>query len=316
MVTHYTDDDINNLISTGFEFTFTDEIISKIQALSDEVGDPEYIKTPQFSKKKRYNTEEDWEAIRNFKKTEFIKKVGIDASIDIIRKHLNKMTTKTYDLLCDKIIHEINVIYTNKNIENDRENDIENDEDINKIGEAIFVIASSSSFYSHIYAKLYVTLLTKFDFLKVVFQKKLQEFSDVFKTIEYYDPNKDYDKFCENNKKNEKRRALGLFYVNLMIENLIDKEYILDIIINLQNYMNSLLDTENKTDIVNEMAELLYVILTKCFVYFQSCECLKWKIIMTNIKNITELKNSDKISISNKSIFKHMDIMDAISKTK
>ena len=312
MVTHYTDDDIDNLISTGFDFTFTKEIIEKIQALSDEVGDPEYIKTPQFSKKKRYNTEEDWEAIRNFKKTEFIKKVGIDASIDIIRKHLNKMTTKTYDLLCDKIIHEINVICSSKNIDNIE--NIENDEDINKIGEAIFVIASSSSFYSHIYAKLYVTLLSKFHFLNVVFQKKLQEFSDVFKSIEYFDPNKDYDKFCENNKKNEKRRALGLFYVNLMIENLIDKEYILDIVINLQNYMNTLLDKENKTDIVNEMAELLYVILTKCFTYCQSTECIKWKIIMTNIKNVTELKNNDKISISNKSIFKHMDIMDAITK--
>lgn len=314
MVTHYTDDDINSIISGGFDFTFNKDIIKKIQELSDEVGDPEYIKTPQFSKKQRFNTEEDWEAIRNFKKTQFIKKVGIDASIDIIRKHLNKMTNKTYDILCEKIVNEIDVICKNKNIINGETKNVEHDEDINKIGEAIFVIASSSSFYSQIYAKLYVKLLTSFNFLTIIFQKKLQEFSGVFRTIEYFDPNKDYDKFCDNNKKNEKRRALGLFYINLMIENMIEKDFILDIIINLQNYMYKLLDENDKGDIVNELSELLYIMLTKCYSICASDDCKKWKLIFSNVKNITELKNNDKLSISNKCIFKHMDILDVINK--
>lgn len=314
MVTHYTDDDINSIISGGFDFTFNKDIIKKIQELSDEVGDPEYIKTPQFSKKQRFNTEEDWEAIRNFKKTQFIKKVGIDASIDIIRKHLNKMTNKTYDILCEKIVNEIDVICKNKNIINGETKNVEHDEDINKIGEAIFVIASSSSFYSQIYAKLYVKLLTSFNFLTIIFQKKLQEFSGVFRTIEYFDPNKDYDKFCDNNKKNEKRRALGLFYINLMIETMIEKDFILDIIINLQNYMCKLLDENDKGDIVNELSELLYIMLTKCYIICASDDCMKWKLIFSNVKNITELKNNDKLSISNKCIFKHMDILDVINK--
>tara|TARA_Y100000817_G_scaffold314211_1_gene312304 strand:- start:290 stop:1237 length:948 start_codon:yes stop_codon:yes gene_type:complete len=313
MILQYTDENVKDIIADGFQFSFDNETLKKIQDLSDEVGDPEYIRTPQFPKKQRVNTEEDWEAIRNFKKTEFIKKVGIDASIDIIRKHLNKMTEKTYDILCEKIINEIEVICHNKNIiKNEISDEVISDDDMNKIGEAIFIIASSSSFYSHIYAKLYVKLLSNFTFLNIIFKKNLQEFSDVFHAIEYYDPNKDYDKFCENNKKNEKRRALGLFYVNLMLENMIEKDYILDIMISLQNYICQLLDEKDKADIINELSELLYIMLTKCVDYCNSSDCMKWKLICSNVKNITELKRNDKLSISNKCIFKHMDILDII----
>ena len=51
MILHYTDDDINNIIINEFEFSFDNEVLKNIQKISDQVGDPEYIRTPQFSKK-------------------------------------------------------------------------------------------------------------------------------------------------------------------------------------------------------------------------------------------------------------------------
>ena len=45
----------------------------------------------------------------------------------------------------------------------------------------------------------------------------------LFETIEYCDPKKNYDKFCDINKANEKRKAMSLFIVNLMIIGIVEK---------------------------------------------------------------------------------------------
>ena len=82
--------------------------------------------------------------------------------------------------------------------------------DIIKIGDAIFSIASSSKFYSKMYAKLYSKLISEFTFMKIIFDKNFYVFSEVFHNITYCDP-KDYDKYCENNKKNEKTSCIGTF---------------------------------------------------------------------------------------------------------
>ena len=50
-------------------------------------------------------TNEDWEYVRNFKTTQLWegKVEGIDADIDKIRSHLNRLTKKTYDDVLDSI---------------------------------------------------------------------------------------------------------------------------------------------------------------------------------------------------------------------
>ena len=51
MILQYTDENVKDIIADGFQFSFDNETLKKIQDLSDEVGDPEYIRTPQFPKK-------------------------------------------------------------------------------------------------------------------------------------------------------------------------------------------------------------------------------------------------------------------------
>jgi hypothetical protein len=310
MTIHYTDDDINNIILNGFEFSFDKYVLEKIQKLSDQVGDPEYIRTPQFSKKSHKVSEEDWEAIRNFKKTEFIKKEGVAASSDIIRKYLNKLTIKTYKVLSVKIIDEIKSVCKSKNILDI--NSCEEDADINKIGVDIFAVASSGLFYSEMYAKLYILLMSEFNFMETLLRVNFADFRKVFRTIKYCDPNKDYDGFCDNNKANEKRRSLGLFYVNLMLHNAIEKDDIMDIIIELQNFFLENLEEEDRCSVVDELSELIFVMVKHCYVKCKKNGCDKWRLIFSNLKNISELNRGDMKSITNKTIFKHMDIMDII----
>ena len=199
----YTRVDYDRIKREGFNFVLPQETINAIKTIAANVGAPEYIKTPHFEKrthKLRVQTKEisdtEWDNLRSFKATTFEKKKGIELSIDKIRKHLNKITDKTYDNLKLQIIEELEPIMK----ENDTD---EHDElllELNKIGDIMFDIASGNSFYSKIYATLYKELMSQYSFLETIFNTKISSDVSIFKDFTYCDPNKDYDTFCKNNK--------------------------------------------------------------------------------------------------------------------
>jgi hypothetical protein len=253
----YSTENYDSIIFSGIQFTLPKETIDLITSIANQVGAADYIKTPQFPKKdhphsgrnhandgnwnknnkgknnRNKNTEitnDDWDAIRNFQATEIKRKEGIDGSIDTIRKSLNKITEKTYEKMSLQIYDEIDKIMANGDVTT-------NDEDLKKIGEAVFVIASGNAFYSNIYAKLFKELMSKYSFMNDVFQYHFNKFAEIFTSIEYCSPNDNYDKFCENNKNNDKRRALSMFYVNLMKEGILTHDTMINIIKNVQTFL-------------------------------------------------------------------------------
>jgi hypothetical protein len=317
----YTMDDFKNFMFDECLFKLSDDTMAIIQEIADQVGDPEYVTTPHFPTrdggKRKMNAssstaaasnlfDENWKAIRNFQVTTIVKKEGIYASIDSVRKHLNKMTDKTYDTIKSSIVDELNKI-----VGDDKENvNEELLEEWNKLGNTLFSIASGNSFYSEMYAKLYKELMNEFPFMEHIFKKNFDEFSSVFKTVEYVDPEVDYDKFCDINKVNEKRRALSLFYINLMKNKVIESDKVVNIILDLNEYMFRLMDEKNNKNVVEELSEVVFIMITKGHTHLKTQP--KWKEIVKQIGTITVLKSSSKPSISNKTIFKYMDMMDII----
>jgi len=320
----FTLDDFERIKNNGFSYTLSPQTMTIIQALADQVGSPEYIKTPQFNKvevkdgtnqnRKRRGgqkafevNDEDWDTVRNFKTTLIAKKEGITAIIDQIRKHLNKMTDKTYSSLRDSIIKEI------EGLTEGVLDSIEDEEfvkELNKIGEALFTIASGNSFYSTMYAKLYKELMQKFAFMKTIFETNFKNFNTLFNDFAYCDPNKDYDKFCQNNKINEKRRALSLFYVNLMKESLIEENELVKILTQIQNSMlSAILEPDNK-NVVDEMTEIFYIIVVNGFEKINNVD--EWPSIEEFINKFAAFKPTSHPSITNKTIFKFMDILDTL----
>ena len=296
----YTKEDFNKILNDGFTYNLDAETMKIIQSIADQVGAPEYIRTPKFEKRDYNNSEKytssgggnvqggqgvsggarkhykeraqeitdaDWESIRQFQATVIAKKQGIDASIDQIRKHLNKMTAKTYDTLKEQIIKEIKSITTDNNVDSP-----ELLEELNKIGDSLFTIASGNSFYSKLYADLYKDLMEVFDtneqakqnhnFMEVIFKNNFQKFRSLFDKIDYCSPDKDYDAFCNNTKTNEKRRALSLFYVNLMKLGALEEEQIIAIIKDLQKYMLDTIKQADSKDIVDELVEVIFILIT------------------------------------------------------
>lgn len=324
--------DYTDITFDGFNFTLPEETIQIISSLSLEVGSPSYIKTPVFRKrenikqglsgiqepftngngnlkKKRGNknieviNDEDWEALRNFHTTKIEKNVGIESNIDMIRSYLNKITDKNYLDMKDKIFELLNLILDeNQN----------NDEEMMRISSIIFEIASTNRFYSKIYADLYSELIHKYEPMRLVFQLSFDRFMDLFHVIEYVDPSVDYDKFCKINKNNEKRKALSTFFINLMVNQIISKEKIIDIVQILLEQIYHFIRVEDKKNEVDEIAENVVLLFKKEL--FSKSECETKVVSDMNIIQLIEYfancKVKDFKSLTNKTIFKFMDMID------
>ena len=265
----------------------------------------------------------EWETILAFQKTELQKKEGIELSIDNIRSYLNKLTDKTYTAMLSNILKEIAALFTASN--DDKSEDHNTIAVMNRIASSIFTTASSNSFYSEIYARLFRDLMAEYAVFRDVFEKNLASFMSLFETIEYCDPKKNYDKFCDINKANEKRKAMSLFIVNLMKNGIVEKKHVLAIMRQIQELMYANLRQEGKTNEVDELAENLYIMVKNSHGVLKSAasasvdttdsaevaELFAQRLEL--IVEISKLKIKSKPSITNKTIFKHLDMLDEIS---
>jgi hypothetical protein len=319
--------DYDRIKNEGFTMTLSQETINIIKKISGQVGAPEYIKTPNFERrthkpakggpptqplvynfdaKSNNNNNNDWDMLRNFKKTVVEQKEGVNLSIDLIRKHLNKMTDKTYDSMRDQIINEIDALITSTDANTDESKEV-----LQKVGDAIFTIASGNGFYSKMYATLYNVLMTKYEFMKTIINANLKNINNIFQDFAYCDPNVDYDTFCKNNKTNEKRRALSLFYINLMLQNIIPPQTIITMLNELQSYLLTSIAEPNKTNIAEEVAEVISIWVVNGISKLQTYE-QEWTQIVRIISKVGTMKHKSEPSITNKTIFKHIAMLELI----
>jgi hypothetical protein len=322
--------DFNNLLFTGFNYELPAETIRIISELALEVGSPDYVKTPIFQKrenpmraeisaddttasgggggfkKKRGNksmeiSDGDWETIRSFQTTKIEERAGIEGEIDNIRSYLNKITDKNYNDNRDKITDIIGNIITGSQ------------ENIISVSSAIFDIASTNRFYSKLYADLYTDIIKKYPVMRDSFEESLSSFSELFKTIEYVDSNVDYGGFCKMNKDNEKRKALGMFFVNLSLNGIISTLTILNITRNLLFQIFTYITEDNKKNEVDELTENVALFYKKEFYENEDkpeYELIKNHSITEVIEIIAHSKVKDYKSLTNKTIFKFMDMID------
>jgi hypothetical protein len=167
-------------------------------------------------------------------------------------------------------------------------------------------------FYSALYAKLFKQLVQCHDIFTTVFEKSYSEFVGLFKKVEYVDPNVDYNKFCEVTKMNDKRRAMSMFIINLMKEDMLEPDSVVEIIVELQEMVNSYIKQANKANELEELNENIFILLTNGKNVLSSHE--KWESIVSHIKflSILKVKMKEYPSVNNKLIFKNMDILEEL----
>ena len=126
-ITHYDLKFFENFEKLNNIEELSKEIINKINKLSKRVGAPSYQKTPVFkrnnyrhnmSKNRKENiTEEDWNTIRNFKKTKLEKNTqGIEAKMDKIRCNWTQLTKVRHMLLMLLKAHYMISLHNSKSL--------------------------------------------------------------------------------------------------------------------------------------------------------------------------------------------------------
>ena len=284
-------------------YVITDDIIKLIQQICNKLTI--LNKSNNFFEKKPSNkklSNDNWNNVKNFKPTTFVKKEGLDKNINIIRINLNKITNKNYDILSVRIFDEIDIIYEN------------NVDHFNTIKKLFIDTVCNVNIYSEIYVMLYRSIIEKYDKSLFNINNDYTILKGELLNIKLIDSKMNYDDFCKNNKNNERKRNLSLFYVNLMKQELFPKEDIINLILDNQTYNFNMINDINNSDIVDEICENLFILIKNAFDYIRDDD--KYSVIYNNVVSITKLKKSENNSLTTKSKFKHMDLMDLMDLIK
>lgn len=324
--------EIHNFITPGFKFTIPEDVCNMINYLSSQVGSngltsSTYIKQEHHNviisnndecnsvlstkKKKKGNRAtdltEEWESIRTFQSTKIEHKTGIDGEIDNIRLLLNKLTDKTFFDIREKIIERLN----NTCLE------FANEDDCSKIGKYIYELCSSNKFYSKIFSDLFAELCDKYTWLMQIFDEKYNNIMSRYSDIIYIDSEKDYDGFCDMNKNNDKRRSVTAFLMNLANNGFIEKKGVVKILRNLLEMVNNMIDVAEKRSEVDELTENIAILYNKDMIaeVVDKTDDLEvfyinGHTIMETINSLANTKSKDHKSLSNKAIFKYMDLIE------
>ena len=281
------------------EYTLPASVLSIIQnlCLQLNVTAPSPVVSQERKKRSNIQTEDDgWSSVRSFKSTVIEKKEGIEKTINDIKSCLNKMSIKNFDTQKYEIIQYIEGLSpTNYLIE------------IKQIASSIFHIASTNKFFSEIYANLYKILINKFDVFKEILDDFIEHFIESMQDIKYVSQNEDYDKYCKYNQENDARKATSAFITNLMINEVLAKESIVHIILQMQELIDKNIDIPDKVNEVEEITENLFIILSSGLTTLKTDA--SWNTIADKIREFASYKPKEKKSLSSRAIFKFMDIV-------
>jgi hypothetical protein len=339
----YNLNDVDTILSSELNYVIPDDSIKLLNFLSQQIGSSLFIKDNVFHKKERIKernnernkdesddiashgyklenkkrkgnknkeiTNEDWDTIRSFQATKIEHKTGLNANLEKIKLILSKLTMDRSNLIKTKeqLINEINEI-----MESNTDTDV-----TNKIGNTIFDIAINQKMFSKIYAELYTELIITFDWLKPVITQQLFEYFKLFENMQYYDPDADYDKFCDMNEKNDKRKSATQLFLNFSLSGVINKTAIYDILIKLSRMMYDLINENNRKFEVDEIIENIAILFKKEIIvvekdtnYDKEHNMINGLFVSELIKTFAKCKSKDYKSLSTKAIFKCMDLIE------
>jgi hypothetical protein len=322
---------ITDISNSGFQFEIPGDTCDIINYLCSQVGSSGivsnvFIKTTtsntenmnDFSagnknnKKRRGNkgmevSADEWESIRTFQTTKLEQKTGIDGDINEIRLYLNKLTDKTFLDMREKIIEKINNICSVSS----------ESEDLVKLGTMLYELSSTNKFYSKIFADLFAELASMYSWLKNVFNEKYEKIMEQYDNIQYIDSEKDYDGFCEMNKINERRRAVTTFYLNLAINGFIKWDGVVKILRDILLSIMNMISKADKKNEVDELTEIVGVLFNKEIIDKINDDTnnpeefyVLGSSIMDTVVGLAQKKAKDYPSLSNKAIFKYMDLVE------
>lgn len=257
--------------------------------------------TQYKSQKQKQVNEENWEAVRAFKSTKLATKTGVDKRINDIRVLMNKMSPTNAETMKNNIMQLLTEYY---------ESDEQTEEADSKLAGAMLQVCISNKFYDDLFAQFYKQLVDT----HVMFRERLDALVFEIKATElitYVDADVDYDAYCAYNKVVDGRKSKSIFVINMMKQEAVGVEVVLDV---LQWYMDLITNhivLEGHAKEIEELAENVYVFISKCEGAFNRSDAWNNNILPT-IQKFGCATNKQYPSISNRIIFKFKDILDSL----
>jgi hypothetical protein len=223
-------------------------------------------------------------------------KIGLDT----IKLNLNKLTDKNY---LDISVKMENMIHEWLKTES-------SSEEVEKMGELIFTIASNNRMFSKVYADLYCYLSDKIQIIADTFYPNFVKYCQLFDNITSVVNQDDYDEFCKMNILNEKRRSVSLFMVNLTKNNMIKSIELYQIISNLLNKLNEMITMPDKVITNQELVDNIIILYDDGSIYNDVETFSKENnMVIDCIRMIATSNKSTILGINSKTKFKCMDYL-------
>ena len=270
-------------------------VLKLISDLAGLVGSPEYEKTPQFGRtgaRKR-----QWDRPIPLPATKIAKNSGAAGLQDKIRTLVNKVTSRTYST----IVQSLKDLVANEMLP----------EWEPEVAAAVVKMCSSVPVGNSCLASALLDISPLFPSTHTAIYALQSDLRDDLTKISYISPQTDYDEFCENNKRNSVRRVKMAFLWRIAGLGLIDNDAAFSLARYTQDLLTKTLDETDSEEIVNELAEIVWV--HACAIVPMPPDKNRSEFLSA-ASSIAKMKASQKPSLTNKAVFKHMDIGDLARK--
>ena len=178
-----------------------------------------------------------------------------------------------------------------------------------KVLEIIFELSSCNDFNQEVYAKIITKMIDDYKIENVVLTY-LNSVLEKYSTYEYVDPEKNYDLFCDLNKKNEERRFMNMFLEHLYQQNVISYSLMLEQLKTVFNLFEENVKTEGNYYICETQTEIIKVLTIA--IWKKQVKCAEFDNIQSVIDIYSNKMPRSMPSYSNKCLFNIMDISDFI----
>lgn len=294
----YTLEDYSSIsFANNYNFALSPESLSIITKLYGELNVSETTKTAESlesnksvsrrPKSNKSTIDTTWEKCKVFKTTTIEKKGGVEKNMNDIRICLNKLSESNYEITRTDIFNILKEL---------------SEEPLLKVAELIFDIASTNQYFSELYAVLYKELTVAFPIFQTILSDMLRtRYIEQLSQIIFVDMETNFDLYCDNQKLNDKRKALSAFLVNLLKTDLCDTMHILTVLSGIIERINAVIDVPDKLFEVDELTENIFIIITR---------------ITENAGHEFKEKEQDNIEFEKKEKKKNKNKMDDVVKTK
>jgi hypothetical protein len=291
-------------LSKQVKNTFPSDVYERITEIDKKVV-PIFVEpvvnVPQRKMIRTKKKEDVWSNLKDeslrFKSTQLQQKEGVEKDIQQFRIILNKISASNYEKQKDVFLTMI-------------EETEKNTSELKIVATFIFDIASTNQFYASLYAALYKEVIVKNVLFQEILTSFLSQYVTNIKELKFVDPDKNYDEYCNYNKKKDELKGNTVFFVHLMKLEILPVTKILSIMSTLQELVNQNIDSLEKTQENECLSEILLLFIKegKQFLQKNKAEWI-WKFgILPHIISISQLTKKDKKGLTSKTIFSYMDM--------